>query len=293
MEPAACGEVPVEVGGELVAGDRHPHPDLDRFRADAVAVDEVREAPGAVRQGGDLGTGAPLGVLDDVAHVAVETVDAVVGGERQQVLLALLQGRHLRQQVAVHERRHAHVAADDPPHGVVALTGGDELERRQPQPLLVDLGVVAGVAAGHAAADVGVVGDHAQPGDEGAFGEHGLEQEDVGQVAGAGVGIVAGQDVPRPDVPLEHGQDAVQGGLHGSHVERQGQPLGHLLAGGVEHGGGEVHAVLDDGRAGGAHHGHRHAVGGGHQRAADDLAGDRVAGGGLLSHQSASRVMQP
>ena len=123
-----------------------------------------------------------------------------------------------------------------------------------------------------------MVGDHAQPGDEGAFCEHGLEQEDVGQVAGAGVGVVAGQDVSRLDVPGELGEDAVQGRLHGAHVERQGQALGDLLAGGVEHGGGEVHAVLDDGRAGGAHHGHGHAVGGGHQRAADDLAGDRVAG---------------
>ena len=232
-------------------------------------------------------------MVDDVGHVAVEPVDAVIGGKRQQVLLALLQGRHLREQVAVHERRDADVAADDPPHRVVARACGEQLQRRQPQPLLVDLGVVAGVAAGHAAADVGVVGDHAQPRDEGPAGEHRLEQEDVGQVAGAGVGVVAGEDVARLHVPLELGQDAVQGRLHGAHVERQGQPLGDLLAGGVEHGGGEVHAVLDDRRAGGAHHGHRHAVGGGHQRAADDLARDRVAGRRGIRHRTASRVMQP
>ena len=170
-------------------------------------------------------------MVDDVGHVAVEPADAVIGRQRQQVLLALLQGRHLRQQVAVHERRHADVAADDPPHRVVALPGGDELQRRQPQPLLVNLGVVAGVATGHPAADVGVVGDHAQPGDEIPFGEHGFEQEDVGQVAGARVGVVAGEDVARLHVPLELGQDAVQGRLHGAHVERQGQPLGDLLAG--------------------------------------------------------------
>ena len=201
----------------------------------------------------------------------------MLGYERQQVLLALLQRRHLRQQVAMHQRRHAHVAADDAPHRVVAFTAGNQLQRRQPQPLLVDLGVVAGVAAGHAASDVGVMRDHAQPGDEAAVGEHRLEQEDVGQVAGARVRIVAGQDVPRLHVPGELGQDAVQGRLHGAHVERQGQPLGHLLAGAGEHGGGEVHAVLDHGRARGTHHGHRHAVGGRHQRAADHLARDRVA----------------
>ena len=129
--------------------------------------------------------------------------------------------------------------------------------------------------------------------DEGPAGEHRLEQEDVGQVAGARIGVVAGEDVARLHVPPELGQDAVQGRLHGAHVERQGQPLGDLLAGGVEHGGGEVHAVLDDGRAGGAHHGHRHAVGGGHQRAADDLARDRVAGRRGIRHRTASRVMQP
>ena len=102
------------------------------------------------------------------------------------------------------------VLLDDPPHGLVELPLFVQLQRGQAQALLVDLGVVAGVAAGDAAADVGLMGDHARPTHQEVVHEDRLEDEDVRQVAGALVRVVVGEDVARLDVVAEVGPDGVQ-----------------------------------------------------------------------------------
>ena len=74
----------------------------------------------------------------------------------------------------------------------------------------------------------------------------GLNRNMVGQVAGALVGVVVGEDVAGEDIVAEGVHHALQRGGHAAEVRRQGQALGHLLALGVEQGGGKVHAVFDD-----------------------------------------------
>ena len=160
---------------------------------------------------------------------------------------------------------------------VVALAAVVELQRRDAQPLLVDLGGVRRVRARHAAADVGVVADGGGEGDALAVDEDRLEDEDVRQVHAAVEGIVHDEDVARIDVvarsarmiDVERGRDRAQ-------VPGQGQPLRHQPAVGVGEGGGEIHVVPQHAGIGGAADGQRHLVGDGEHGVLEQLEGDGI-----------------
>ena len=67
---------------------------------------------------------------------------------------------------------------------------------RHAQAFLVDLRHAAGHAAGHHAADIGVVGDVAHEADQRAVMEHRRRHVDVRQMGAAGdMGIVGDEDV--------------------------------------------------------------------------------------------------
>ena len=204
-------------------------------------------------------------VSRNVGHVALHFLEAVLVDEAEEVAFVETDGGEEGLDVAEDLVRYADVLFEDAPDGLVELAFRVELEGREDQALLVDLGVVAGVAAGNPPSDVGLMSDATTPADQDVVNEYGLEQENVGQVAGALVGVAVGEDVSGEDVVAEGVHHALEGGGHAAEMRRQGEALGDLLPLGVEQGGGEVHAVLDDRRAGGADHGDGHGIGGAHQ----------------------------
>ena len=92
-------------------------------------------------------------------------------------------------------RGRAVVREDDLPDVVDVLAAPLDLDRRQQQALLEDLGRVAGEAAGRLRPDLGHVRDVRDEGDELALAEDGLQQHVLGHVAGAAVRIVVEDDV--------------------------------------------------------------------------------------------------
>ena len=272
------GRSAVEIDEDLVAVDADVDVDVDGLGVDAVVVDVVDEVPLALRQGGNLGAGQGLGGVEDVGHVGLHLLEAVLVDEAEEVALTEADGGEKGLDVAENLVGDADVLLEDAPDGAVELAFVVELEGREDQALLEYLGVVAGVATGDAAADVGLVADAAGPADEDIVHEDGLEEEDVGQVAGALVGVVIGKDVAGLHVVAEGVHHALEGRGHAAEVRREGEALGDLLALGVEEGGGEVHAVLDDGGAGGADHGEGHGVGGAHEGVLDDFTSYGIGG---------------
>ena len=245
--PFGLGRRAVEIDEDLVAVDAHVDVNVDGLGVDAVVVDVVYEVPLALGERGYLGAGQGLGGVEDVGHVRLHLLEAVFLDEAKQVALAEANGGQQGLHVAEHLVGHADVFLEDAPDCPVELALLIELERREDEALLVNLGVVAGVAPGDAPADVGLMSDATTPAHEDVVHENGLEQEYVGQVAGALVGVVVGEYVAGLHVVAEGVHDALEGRGHAAEMRRQGEALGHLLALGVEQRGGEVHAVLDDG----------------------------------------------
>ena len=82
-----------EVQLDLVALYRHAHLDGDGLRAEPVVVHVVGELPRAVGQALDLGPRQALRVVDDVRHVALEVLQAMLLDQPENVPLALPQRR--------------------------------------------------------------------------------------------------------------------------------------------------------------------------------------------------------
>ena len=218
----------VEVHENLAALDLDLGVYLDGVHVDAVVVDVVGELPLPLGQQLDLGPGQAFGGVQDVGHVALEFFQAVVVHQPQQVSLAEPDRRQQRLDVAQDFVGHPDVLLQDAPDRLVQLALLVELDGRDDQPFLVDLSVVAGVAPGHAAADVGLVADAAAPGNQHIVLEDRLEEKDVGQVAGPFVGVVIGEDVSRQHVVAKGVHHTLQRRGHGTQVGRRGQTLGHL-----------------------------------------------------------------
>ena len=200
------GEVGVDAALGLRRGAVEVHknfiavyPDVDVYvyglGVDAVVVYVVNEVPLALRQRGNLGAGEGLGSVENVGHVALHFLKTVFVHQPQQVALAESDGGEESLHVAEDFVGNADVLLQDAPDSPVQLALLVELEGREDEALLVDFGVVAGVAASHAPADVGLVADAAAPAHQDIVDEDGLEQEYVGQVAGALVGVVVGENV--------------------------------------------------------------------------------------------------
>ena len=98
------------------------------------------------------------------------------------------------------ECRVAHVGADQVVERAHAPAALDQLDRREDQPLLEELGALGALGAREAAADVDVVGDRAGPGDERAVAVERREHLQVGRVRAAHVRVVREDRVARRDV---------------------------------------------------------------------------------------------
>ena len=98
--PATCGCGAAEVADELVVGDRHLDPHLERAVAEAVVVDVVVGVELALRQLRQLEPGDRLAVLDERVDRLQHRVDAVLGADLAERALADPHRRRLRHQVA-------------------------------------------------------------------------------------------------------------------------------------------------------------------------------------------------
>ena len=228
------------------------------------------------RSSASAAPGHALGVVEHLVHHRARGAEAVAGDLGADLALGDLAGRELGAQIAEHLDGDAYVALDQAPQGLVALPAVEQLHRRDPQPLLVDLGRVRRVRAGDPAPDVSLVRGAARERDALAVHEHRLEHEDVGQVHPALEGVVQGVDVALAHVVVVAVEDRGKGGPHRAEVHRQGEALGDDAAPGVGDRGREVHVVAQHPGIGGAAYGHRHLVGGGEQGVLEELEVDRI-----------------
>ena len=198
------------------------------------------------------------------------------GCERLERPLGHRARRDLGAEVAERDARDAHVGLDQLVHCLVRLAGGVEPQPGQAEPLLVDLGVVAGARARQPPADVAVVRGRHGPSDQRLLEVNRLDDEDVLEMHAPVEGVVHDEDVARLDAVAVVPEQRLHGGRDRAEVERNAHRLGHGLAPRVTEGGREVHAVADDGRMGGADDRRRHLVGDRLERVGDDLQRHRV-----------------
>ena len=126
--------------------------------------------------------------------------------ERQQLLLGDSAGRQLGAQVAQHQRRHSDIGFEQRKQGGARNPFIVELERRDPQPFLIDLGGVRGVRTGDSSADVGVVAASRRERDALVAMKDRLQHEDIGQMGATLEGIVEDEHIAGMNVPLETAQ---------------------------------------------------------------------------------------
>ncbi|OPZ04004.1 MAG: hypothetical protein BWZ08_02791 [candidate division BRC1 bacterium ADurb.BinA292] len=265
-----------EVGGQLVALHRQRHLDADRRPADAVAVQIIGEAVLAVGPGGDLGAQNPLRVVDEPAGAFAERRQTVAADDFVDVAFAGHAGRDLGLQVAEGHFGDAHIGPQESKERGVGLAAAIELEPRDAQAFLKDLGVVAGGAARHAAADIQVMrgGDgerHAL-----VLPEDGADDEDVGGVHPAVERVVQNEEVARLDVVAE----LLKQGFHReggrADVERDRHALSDHVAVGVGQLRRIIQAVAHDRGVGGPVERDRHLIAGGGQGILNDFPRDGV-----------------
>ncbi len=156
--PATCGCEPREVADELVVGDRDLHPHLER----AVCRGRRRRCsrPRRTSPFGSFASSSraivsPCSISASI--VSSTDVDAVLVADLAERALADAHRRRLRHQVADRLLGRAHVRRDQVDERLVPLAAAPDLDVRELEPLLVDLGGVGREGAGRHAADLGPV----------------------------------------------------------------------------------------------------------------------------------------
>ena len=250
-----------EIDDDLAALDAEGNYDLQRLGMLAEAVDVVSVAVFTVGNRLDLSQHHALGLVLKFFEVGMQECGAVLFYQPLEPLFADVAGGELGPEVAHHMDRIARIFFDyleQRPNGLAALV---ELEERQPQPLLVDLGGVDGDATGSDAADVAVMGHGGGVALQRIAKENGLDDVDVGQVLAAGaVRIVGDEDVAGIGIVGVLGGDVAHDFGKGAELHRQGQALGDDLAVAVAQRRRIVHRVADHRRIGAAHDDQRHLV---------------------------------
>ena len=112
-----------------------------------------------VRQLGDLGAQPALGVVHQLGGGLLDQRRVVALGQLANAALRRFQRADHGVEIAPGVVRRAVVGEDDPPDVLDVLAAVDQLDRREAQPFLVDVGRVGGEGARGLAADLGDVPD--------------------------------------------------------------------------------------------------------------------------------------
>ena len=272
-----------EVTGHVAAVHHHGAVDHVGPFGHPVVLDDVAEAVLAVGYAADLLGHAPLGDIDQVLGGGCHGVVAVRVDEAGQPPLGHVQRADHGHEIAVGDLRRAVVGEDDLPDVLLRHPLALEPQRRDAQPLLEDVGGVAGQttrrlgsrlcqmrAVGHEAHDLVSMEDR-------------LQQRVLGDVATAPVRVVHDDDVARAvDVGAEFVDHPLHGELDRADLGGAELGLGAETALGVEQHAGEVQRFVEHRRVGGAHHGDAHLAAGRGQVVVDhrqrDLVGHQVGG---------------
>ena len=274
-----------EVERRLLAVDRDRQPDRrGQVVVDAVVVDVPLGPVDAVGNPLDHTPGRLLGRIEQAASRAPHGRDPIAGEEGLDLTLADGARADHRAHV-LGDDVEANVAEDEVPDVVAAPAAFVELERRDPQALLPQIGRVRVVGAGDGAADVGLVGGDHDPAELLALVEDRLGDLPVGELVATGVRVVVENDVTLEDVAPEGICDRAHAGR--GRVAEHGDVLGLLeqdavLVVDAER---EVAALDEQRRAGAPLDHHAHAL-------ADRLqpVGDHGGEDGIGAHAPAFRV---
>ena len=187
-------------------------------------------------------------------------------------------GGELRFHVAVALLRRAGIDEDEIHHVPIDLSAAHDAHRRNAQPLLKDGLAHRRLAARHHAADIGVVRDVGDVGDDAVVDEDGRDHVDIGQVrAAAVVRIVGDEHVARRDVFQGKARaNLVDRADHRAEVDRHALRERDDLPGRIEDRRGAVRALLDVGRKRGAHERRAHLLCGRQEMTGHHLGLDRV-----------------
>ena len=274
----APGEIDLDVAAAL--GDLRS--DLDVVVAAAVIVEEGFAMERAVLPGRDHGTRLRLGGIEHRLDRGFDGRRAKLGKEFLQATLAEMRGADHGREVAAEVVGIAHVERDHVEDVVAQPACLVELDRRDAQAFLPDLGGIRIVGAMRRTADVALMRAHHGPEQPAAAGEHRHEGSDVGQMAAAVIGIVHQDDVA--------GRDVLEALLHRARrpgqradVDRDVIGLRDQPALHVADRQREIAAGIEDLRIGGAQHRLAHL---GHDRAQpmlDDGTRDGIDGSGHVS----------
>ncbi len=121
---------------------------------DAVVLDRILEGVDPVRDSLELGAHSPLGDGHQVGGRGADEVEPVVRDQLLDPFLGHVQRAHHRPEVAERHPRRAVVRKDDLPDVVDVYATPLDLDGRQEQTLLVDLGRVTGESAGRLRPDL-------------------------------------------------------------------------------------------------------------------------------------------
>ena len=169
----------------------------------------------------------------------------MLGREGGEAVAGPAVGRDLGAEVTAPLGGGADVGEDEVLHVAVDRPRPVDPDRRQPEPLAVDLGHRA-VAPRGGAPDIRPVRAHAAEPEEGAVDEGGRHDVDVREVRAPEVRVVVDEDVARLDVVprADHRPHRVR---HRAEVDRQVRPLRDHAALGVEDPARVVARDLEDG----------------------------------------------
>ena len=275
---------------KIVALDRQLDVDADQpLPLVGVDVEEIVRLPGALGQFRDPSTGQPLDIVLALGHRRDDGVDAVLGDQPAQILLADAGRLRLGAQVAEPLLGEAHVADEQPRHVGAVLAFVPDFHRRDAQPFAVVLLGGDVERAGNGAADVGPVPVGLHQGYEPPLVEDRPDDADIAEVGATQIGIVDGDDVTRVEVVLEGVEHGLRRVVEGADVDGDVlAPLHHRVAVGVAETVREVARVDDEGVAG-AQHLLRHLVDEVDEGVFQHLEGDRIELGRGRSGRPPSR----
>ena len=276
MKPLTCGSDAAEVDLEVAAalGDLGANRDVES--AMAVVVEDRLAVVDAIPPALDHRPHLALGAIEHGLDRGMGDRRAELREQRLQPPLADPGGADHRCEVAPELARMADVQDDHLEHVGAQAAFLVELERRDADALLPDLGGARVVGAVRRAADVALVRTVDRPEGEALAIEHRHEGGEVGQMIAAVVGVVEQVDVARPDPVAEGVVHRFCRPRQGADVDRHVLGLSDQPALGVGECGREVPARVDDLGVGGAEHRLAHLLGDRMQAVLDDRDRDRV-----------------
>ena len=266
---------PGEIERHPVGGDLDPGAESHRLVAVPVRVDRALRLEDAVRQSGDLGARATLGVVEQLLHRGDDRRVAMAPDERLEPPRAGRVRRDLGAEVARGLVLGADLGEDQGEDVVDDPSRLDDLDGRDDHALLEDLPEGADRRR-CASADVDVVGEVRDEPEQHAFDEHGRDEADVVQVDAARIRVVRDDHVTRPQVLDAVRPHRVRHLLdHRAEMDGLREALRHGAQLRIEEGTGEVRARLDVGRVRASTQRQHHLVGRRDEGVANHLERDR------------------